>query len=379
MPHSPDWHILDSDFAPADTGLRPPPRQVTSGPRRLVIANLDRSDPPGYAPGSVPRLVDFNANQFRLTSQPRMPAIRVSCAVEGFDPALHPIQWRLVCRHVLCRHMNVGGYRYRGTSETFEREWRGESRSADFTVFGPGCTYTYNDDRRVLGGHALLIVAVAGDGIVLCDHVHLRISGTNPSQADVFGYLDARLAGYDENVSHMVRAVFQHESAFTQFASQPQRAAAMTFSRRHHLDAAQPDCRVRFDWPDDPPGFPLASFDFGVGISQFTRVGDQHVSAELAWDWRENIRLGTNLFLRKLVRKLAPDMTWQHLALAAWASYNGAGDAADRYARALLLSDEGSRVSLDRIPAAPLIATIDPLPGLPAPGPWLELSPLVTA
>lgn len=371
MPHSPEWHILDSEFATADEGLPVPLRHIADGPRRLAIANLDRNDPPGYRPGGVPRLADFNGNLFRLTPQPRMPAIRVACAIEGFDPAAHPIQWRVVCRHVLCRHMNVGGFRYRGGSEVFESEWRGESRESEFTLFGPGCRFTYNDDHRVLGGHALLVVAVALDGITLSDYVHLRISGSNPTQADVFSYLDSRLAGYDENMVHMVRAIFQHESGFAQFAVQPQRATAMTFTRKHHVDTAQTDCRVRFDWPDDPPGFPLASFDFGVGISQFTRVNGQRVSAELAWDWRENIRLGTNLFLRKLARKLAPDMTWQHLALAAWASYNGSGDAADRYARLLLLSDEGSRVSLDRIATTPRIVALDAAPMLPTPGPWL--------
>jgi hypothetical protein len=370
MPHLPEWHILDSDFSPADVGLRPPIRHVSDGPRRLAIASLDRGDPPGYTFGGVPRLADFNGNVFQLAADPRMPPIHVWCATEGFDPALHPIHWRVVCRHVLGRHMNVGGFRYRGTSETLEGEWRGQSRSAAFTIFGPECTYTYGDERQVIGGHALLVVAVIVDGVTLCDYVHLRISGANPTQADVFRYLDDQLAGCNRNVAHMVRALFQDESSFTQFAAQPQRAAAMTFSRRHHPELSQPDCRVRFDWPDDPPGFPLASFDFGVGISQFTRVNGQRISAEIAWDWRENIRLGANAFLKKVARKFVPDMTWQHLALASWAAHCGSGDAADRYARQLLLSDEGSRVSLTRLADVPHIVAIDPRPALAAPGPW---------
>lgn len=371
MPHSPEWHLLDRDFTPADAGLRPPTRRVSNGARRLAIANLDRSDPPGYTCGGVPRLTDFNANVFQITAQPHMPPIQVSCAVEGFEPTEHPIHWRIVCRHVLCRHINVGGFRYRGTSETFDGEWRGQSQSAAFTLFGPDCTYTYNDERHVLGGHGLLIVAVVVDGVTLCDYVHLRVAGTNPTQADVFRYLDARMAGCDDNIAHMVRAIFQHESSFTQFAGQPQRAAAMTFSRRHHPDLAQPDCRVRFDWPDDPPGFPLASFDFAVGIAQFTRINGTGISAQVAWDWRENVRLVANGFLRKLARKITPDMTWQHLALAAWAAHHGVGDAADRYARQLLLGDQGSRVSLDRVADAAQIYTLDSEPGLAAPAPWL--------
>ena len=134
----------------------------------------------------------------------------------------------------------------------------------------------------------------------------------------------------------------------------------MTFNRRHHADSTQADCRVRFDWPDDPPNFPLASFDFGVGISQFTRLDTQQVSAALAWDWRENVRLGTNLFLGKLRRKLQADMTWKHLALAAWAAYNGSGEAAERYAQRLALSEEGVSVSLDRAAGRTELALIEP-------------------
>jgi hypothetical protein len=371
MPHPPEWHILDRDFSPGDAGLRPPLRHLSDGARRLAIANLDRTDPPGYTFGGVPRLTDFNGNVFHITTDPRMPPIDVSCAIDGFDPTMHPIHWRVVCRHVLCRHMNVGGFRYRGTSETFDGEWRGQSRCASFTVFGPDCTYTYSHERHVLGGHALLVVAVVIDGVTLCDYVHLRVSGMNPSQADVFRYLDQQLAGYDDNIAHIVRAIFQHETSVTQFAGQPQRAAAMTFSRRHHTGLSQPDCRVRFDWPNDPPGFPLASFDFGVGISQSMRVNGTGIGAKVAWDWHENVRLVANGLLRQLARKVAPDMTWQHLALAAWAAHHGSGDAAGRYARQLLLTDEGSRVSLDRVAGAPRTGALDPDAALPAPGPWV--------
>jgi hypothetical protein len=368
MPHGPEWHLLDSTFPAADAGLSLPTRKTSSGSARLSITSLDRDDPPGYTPGGVPRDVTFNRNTFQLSPVPCMPAIPVACAVEGFDLSSTPILWRLACRHVLCRHTNAGGFRYRGACDTFDREWRGESRAASFTLFAPGCSYTYNDQSRVLGGHALLVVAVRLSDATLCDYAHLRIGGTNPTQADVFRYLDERLAGYDRNIVQMVRAIFRHESAFAQFASGPQRATAMTFSRRHHTDSAQPDCRVRFDWPDDPPGFPLASFDYGVGISQFTRVGGQQMTAEIAWDWRENIRLGTNLFLGKLRRKYQPGMTWKHLALETWAAYNGTGAAADRYAQQLALSDEGTQISFSPVTAALQVALIDPAPPLGMPG-----------
>ena len=207
--HSPGWHILDNDFAPADAGLQTPVRVLAHGAYRLAIANLDRSDPPGYTPGGVPRS-DFNANLFRLTPRPRMPAIRVSCAVEGFNPLDTPILWKVVCRHVLCRHTNTSHFRYRGAGEIFDGEWRGQSHTPDFTVFGAGCRYTYSDETRVLGGHGLLVVAVRLPDATLCDYVHVRIAGTNPTQSDVFAYLDAHLEVCDENVVHMVRAIFQH-------------------------------------------------------------------------------------------------------------------------------------------------------------------------
>lgn len=378
MPHVPEWHILDTDFPSADAGLQTPIRMVAHGHRRLAIANLDRSDPPGYASGGVPRS-DFNGNLFHLTARPRMPPIPVSCAVDGFDPAETPIMWRMVCRHVLCRYANTRQFRYRSAAETFEGEWRGESRASDFTLFGDRCTFTYSDATRVLGGHGLITVAVKLPEVTLCDYVHVRITGTNPTQSDVFAYLDGQLAGYDENVQHMVRAVFQDGAAFTQFAEQAQRSAAVTFTRRHHADGLQSECRARFDWPDDPPGFPLTNFDFGVGLSQFSRVDPSRISAELAWDWRENVRRGTNLLLGKLRKKLQPDISWRHLALAGWTAYNGSGEAAERYAQRLALSDEGARVSLERVSPAPRLDLLAPSSPLSPAGPWLpQRSQLMT-
>lgn len=371
MPHPPQWHILDTEFLSADAGLVTPIRRIAQGHQRLTVASLDRSDPPGYTPGGVPR-GDFNANLFYLTARPSMPAIRVSCAVDGFDPAVTPIQWRLVCRHVLCRYGNTRLFRYRSSVETFEAEWRGESHTRDFTVFGDGSRSTFNTDDHVLGGHGLLMVAARLPEGTLCDYVHVRIAGTNPSRADVFAYLDEKLAGYEENVKRMVRAIFQHEAGYTQFAPRAQRSAAVTFNRRHHVDGGQPECRIRVDWPDDPPGFPLVSYDFGVGLSQFSRIDNHVINAALAWDWRENVRRGTNLYLGKVRRKLQPDMTWKHLALAAWAAYNGSGEGADRYAQRLALSEEGAAVSFEPVSTDPYLASIEsPLPPVRPAGPWI--------
>jgi hypothetical protein len=372
--HAPEWHLLDSEFGQANEGLDVPVRRTTAGSASLRIENLDRADPPGYTAGGVPR-GEFNANVYRLSSRPAMPQIPVTCKVAGFEPSSTPVRWRLICRHVLGRHVNAGGFRYQSACEIYEREWHGESRAAQFTLFGTPevCSCTYNDDTRVLGGHALLMVAASTPSGPLIDYVHVRIGGTNPTQADVYRYLDHQLEGFDRNIVRMVRAVFQHESSFTQFAAGPQTASAMTFAKNHHRNASQNDCRVRFDWPNDPPHFPLASFDFGVGISQFTRVGNQRVPAEIAWDWRENVRLGTNLLLDKLRRRFEQGMTWQRWALAGWKAYNGAGAAAERYAKKLADSLEGREISMDPVRIAPSIDLLAPPPVLAPPGPWVSV------
>lgn len=303
-----------------------------------------------------------------------MPAIPVVCTVSGFNPASVGIQWRLISRHVLCRHMNTGGYRYKGSREILQREWRGESRAPSFTIFGPAapeCRCTYSDASRVLGGHAILIVAAQVNRSTLVDYVHLRIGGANPTVDNVYRYLDSQLEGYDQNVAAMLRAIYAHESGFQQFAGRVQTQAAMTFNKRFHTESGQPDCRVIFDWPDDPENFPLASFDFGVGISQFTKVGQQRVTEEIAWDWRENIRMSANLFLRKLRAKSKPGLTWRHWAMDAWAAYNGSGAAADLYAKQLSMSPEGSKIPLTPVAGVTEIALINPPAALAAPGGWV--------
>jgi len=374
MAHTPDWHILDTSFVNGDSGLALPARTTALNGASLEIQNLDRSDPPGYRPGGVPRSADFNRNLFHLGSAPCMPAIPVQCAVAGFDPATSPIYWRLVCRHLLCRYRNTGAYRYQSICETFEREWRGQSRSASFTIFGDAtadCSCTYSDQSRVLGGHALLEVAAHAGTATLADYVHLRIGGTNPSVDDVCNYLHSQWSGFDRNTLYMLQAVFRHESRSTQFNNKPQGSARMTFTKMYHDNASQPDCTVQLTWPADPAHFPLASFDFGVGISQFTEVGSQKVTAEIAWDWRENVRQSANLFLGKLQHQFTPGMTWMEWAMKAWAAYNGSGPRAQQYAQEVAKTSEAAKVSTQPVPALPTIAQLPPLPPLQPPGEWL--------
>jgi hypothetical protein len=191
-----------------------------------------------------------------------------------------------------------------------------------------------------MGGHALLTVAARPPGYTewLLDYVHLRIGGSNPQQSEVVDHLERVLADRDENILTMVRAVFAHESDYTQFRA---RAQSWTTFRG-----------VRFDWPDDPPNFPLATFDFGVGISQYTRLPDRPLVREVAWDWRENIRSGLNLFLTSNLRdEHRAGLTWRDWARRAWTRYNGGGRDARDYATRLAASPIGLEVSSSPVPA----------------------------
>jgi hypothetical protein len=383
-PHAPNWHILDNAFVDQNSGLVVPNRQTVVGIRSPVvdvarsllpafvsnqiatpqaalrIENLDRADPPNYAAGSVPR-GSFNPNVFQIAAEPRMPRIEVECFVRGFDPATTPILWRLACRHVLCRHVNHGNYQYRGLCDILTDEWQGQSDTARFVLFdnlsSVALRYSYNGNEPngpVMGGHAILCVAarVAGSRSPLVDFVHLRIGATNPRPADVLRYTDQVLNGRNQNVIQMVRAIFAHENNFTQFETGEQTATRMTFRQRHHQNnLAQPDCQVRFDWPNDPENFPSTTFDFGVGISQFTRLSNRPVTREIAWDWRENIRAGINEFLRLLRAHFVAGSTWRQWAIASWAPYNGAGPQAAQYAQTLANSAEGQQVANQNVPA----------------------------
>lgn len=402
MPHQPAWHILDNNFADQDDGLTPPARNTGDqsmdaagvcrtdwnssvfntldlGEYRLRISNLDRSDPPSYVAGHVLRRNAFNGNSgadFRLTAEPRMPVIPVECETEGFDPETVPIYWRLQCRHVLCRHQPQGNYRYRGACEILDVEWQGKSRQSSFTLFEQASDtyldYDYNTNDLttvVMGGNAILSVAANPPNIPapLTDYVLLRIGGTNPSQADVVRYVNDALQSRNANLPHMVNAIFTHENNFIQFKDGVQTRTHMIFRQKHHHnDPTQPDCNVLFDWPDDPEHFPSVSFDWGVGISQYTKTLGITVGAATAWDWRENIKRGINEFLGKLSHHYTTGLTWRQWAHRSWKAYNGSGPQADAYANTLEALPEGQAVSNAVIPATTDIGALTaPLPDPP--------------
>ena len=360
--HAPSWHLLDATVPAADSGPALPPSRTAAGGATLRIRNFDHCQTSATPPGNI----------VTLTPAPALPPIPVVCDIGGFDPSLTPIQWRLAVRHVLSRYRNAGNYRYRPFTSTLEREWRGESRAPAFTIFGTAadaCACTYNDNTRVMGGYGTLQVAVTLPSGTLLDSVRLLVTGANPAPEDVQAWLDLRLQGCDPNILRMARAVFAHESGYRQFSTSPQTAVSMTFTRRQHTNPAQPDCKVRFDWPDEPAGFPLASYDFGIGISQWTHPDD--MSPDIAWDWRENMRTGVALFLDCVRKTFRPGTTWADWALAAWASYNGSGSGAAAYAANLAQSAEGILVSRASVSGSPEIARLSPPPPLADPGVWV--------
>lgn len=382
MSHQSNWHIIDSQFAQKDNGLLTPNRIIESDgfeseffthsgqanalisqpDFELKIINMDRNDPPGYQNNSVPRDNNFNGNIFRITSEPRMPPIEVNCKIKGFVLEDEIIFWRLQCRHVLCRHAPQGKYKYKGACEILEGEWQGRSKTATFTLFeenfnSANLLSDYNSIEPggpVMGGHAILSVAAKprGSTSMLVDYVHLRIGGTNPQRQDVEQYIMTQLGTRNTNIVQMLKAIFAKESGFNQFKNRPQKNATMNFVQKHHgNDQSQPNCKVQFDWPNDPANFPNVSFDFGVGISQYTKIVGRVIGREVTWDWRENVKIGINLFLEKLRDTYRSNLTWRTWALRAWEPYNGAGPQAVAYAQDLLNSPEGQKVSNDPLPA----------------------------
>jgi hypothetical protein len=99
--------------------------------------------------------------------------------------------------------------------------WTGESSAARFVLFGNDANVSYdNMSDRSAGGHALLTVAAkpTGSDVWLQDYVHLRITGTNPTETIVRKYVHDALAQRDKNIELMADAVFAWENAMQQFA-----------------------------------------------------------------------------------------------------------------------------------------------------------------
>ncbi len=330
--------IDDDNFIGKNNGINLPVRNLEDGSNRLFLAGFDRADPPGYEPNGVPRQVDFNGNVFSISANAKMPEINIICETSGFSPGKNlQIYWRLQTLHVLGRFKNVGNYHYTSRVVQLAAEWTGSSFSKIFTLFAdgvrnPDLVYD-NVDDRVAGGHAVLTVAAKPGRIWLQDFVHLRIVGTNPTEADVRAEVKKIVAGRQAApLEAMLCAVFAWEAKLKQFEGKRQSQAKF----------GEVGFKKLFDWPDDPPNFPVAAFDFGVGISQFTNPAK--LKTRFAWDWRANMAAGANVFFEKLAATHTKDIAWDRWAFEAWRTYNGSGEAAVAYAKKLADSEDGRSI-----------------------------------
>lgn len=354
--------VIDEDkFAGADKGIVLPARNLNQDGLGLQLKNFDRSDPPNYAPNGVPRDEAFNKNVLTLSADGKMPKIAVTCEAAGFTPSKDtPIFWRLQTLQVMARFVNVGNYHYRSRVVPLQSEWTGSSTDESFTLFGSdpapaGIVYD-NWDDRIAGGHAVLTVAAKANGSWLQDYVHLRITGSNPTEADIRNAVKTMVAGRNAPpLENMLDAIFAWEASMREFEPGIQT----------HSKFGETGYKVLFTWPGDPKNFPVSAFDFGVGISQFT--DPSKLTTAIAWDWRANIAAGANEFFGHLKNSFKPNITWADWAYEAWRRYNGSGSAAVTYAKRLAASPDGGKVPQTRISKRPDSA-LAPI-AIPAPPP----------
>ncbi|MBD0321430.1 MAG: hypothetical protein ICV87_13910 [Gemmatimonadetes bacterium] len=254
-------------------------------------------------------------------------------------------------------------------TQALDEEWQGRSTARTFRLFDPGDAavhYGYNGVGRVMGGHAILTVAVRlPNGLSLQDHVHLRITGTNPTLEQIRAYTESVVGDRDANIRQMIHALIWKEAGGKQFRdSRPgeREPVAQTHSLRTFHRGTPSEHAVRFDYPDDPPDFPLVAFDFGVGILQFTRVAGQVVKPAMVWNWQENLQASFNIFFLKLgeaytwLRANRPGFTWRDWAYQSWGRYNGSWSSSDPqsdYSAHIRDRWAGySQISSARVPAA---------------------------
>jgi len=361
--------IDDTKFDGQDNGLRVPTRRTDSGPYHLGITNLDRSDPPPpYQPGGVPRMKAFNNNVLAIGADAAMPRIQVVCNLVNVDPAANQLYWQLQTAYVVGRYRKVSGGNtphYASRILQLGDRWMGRARSGTFTLFANDVNVTYdNYSNRVAGGDAILMIAVQAPGGAgwLQDYVHLRITGTNPTEANIRLYAAQTCAARDSNIVHMVNAVIAHESLMQQFDT------AYRTEERYR--------GVLFTWPHDPANFPGVAFDFGIGLGQFTHIGAE--TTAICWNWQENLKAAVNELLQDLRQTYVADLTWRDWANRAWATYNAGSPESPpgiAYANQLLALPDGQLVSPNPLPhgfdhvaqTAPVAMAPSPPPAVPWP------------
>lgn len=357
--------IDDKKFIGSDKGLVVPLRRTTAATFALRIGNLDHSDPPApYSAGGVPRTQVFNANVVRITATPKMPKITVQCDLAGFDAAKTKILWRLETLYVVGRYKKISGGsspHYRSRILTVGDIWTGQASSASFSLFDDDPSVEYdNASDRVAGGHGILTIAAKPDGCDswLQDYVHVRITGSNPTEAIVRKHVHDALSGRDGNIEYMADAVFAWENSMRQF--EPGIQTHATYKN------------VRFDWPPDPANFPSVAFDFGIGLGQYTHPGKE--TTGICWDWRDNLDAGMNELLDDLRATFSRKQTFLDWAKNAWSMYNTGHAGASPYAARLARSADGRKINVGLPPnnfdPVRQTAHVPGRPVAPSPRPW---------
>ena len=396
--HTADYHLLSSDFSAGENkGLVLEVRSARSGDGRFRVApnsagyatsnaltlskygirilratqsgdppmDISHAAPVEYTMGGVPRAEQFigegtRQNQLVIKSQPRgprntvgMPLTEVKVACRGFDPAATPLFWRLRSRHVFGRFRNAGGYRYDTELYELGAQWQGSSRAAEFKLFDTtdsNVSYDFGAaDSAAIGGHAILSVAarIPNSREYMLDFVHLRIRGERPDRSAVLAYVDESIPHRELNLA--IKAIYEHENGFKQFEDRVQRGTTMRFTNARGMHGRSPpanqqDCAVNMNWPDDPPGFPSITYDWGIGIAQLTSPGDARPHA--IWDWQANVRAGAELLCEKLRSRgvFEHNTTWSSWMASGLQLYNGVGGQADRYRQSLTRSAYFSQI-----------------------------------
>jgi len=357
--------IDDTNFTGSDKGLPVPLRRTSSASFALRITNLDHADPPApYRAGGVPRTPVFNANVLAISAAPAMPKIVVDCDTVGFDLSATRIIWRLQTLYVVGRYKKVSGGNtphYRSRILSVGDTWTGESSAARFTLFGNDANVSFDNlSDRTSGGHAILTVAAKppGSDVFLQDYVHLRITGSNPTETIVRNYVHNALAGRNKNLEFMTDAVVTHENSFKQF--DPRVRTGERYKG------------VQFNWPHDPANFTSIAFDYGIGLGQFTHPGQETVG--ICWDWRDNLDAGINELLDDLRATFSVNKTFKLWARDAWSMYNTGSPGSTAYSTTLAGLPDGQRVEAVTPPAGfdrnQQTAHVAGRPAAGAPRPW---------
>jgi hypothetical protein len=302
-------------------------------------------------------------NTFFIRSNSSMPQIPIICKTDGFDvPADGIIHWRLAIEHKVCRYFKGNNFLYQPTVLPLTSIWQGRAQAKSFYLFkndagaaDPNVSIDFepNDPNLkfgdfVQGGHAILSLATkpAGCPHWLRDHAHLLIGGKNPTLTDLKAFVRNALnlttptdppASLVDYLYFLLVGIFWGESGSRQFNTAYKNNNQTHYNwniSKLHSDPKCKHCKISFEFPGDPPDFPIVGFDYGIGITQYTWTTGQDArpGARLFWNWQENLRKGLHLYLmekaipalKDVAHKLSGDArSWKAFAYLSLHYWNG--------------------------------------------------------